>query len=150
VPTYTNFNLIGLGADLSVNDGSGGSGSAHGGIADINSLTIPDPEYGFVERKPLSLPSRIIRKKVTLAQSGQLQFQYEYSRGKKARLDALIATEREFKVTIPAAGTEGTGILTRTFTGFITSNKIDPVVSDGIVTATCTVELEGAITDAGS
>lgn len=137
MPTY---NIIGLGATVQVNDGSGGAGSAYGDIVDVITLTIPDPEVGVVESKRLNLSDRVIRKLAGLKEPGEMSFQYEYSKTKKDRLDALIGSDRSFKVNMPDAGD---GVYTKTIPGFIKANKIDPVTADGLTTATCTIAVSG-------
>lgn len=134
------FATIGLGAKIEVNDGSGGAGSAFGEVVDILDITPPDVEVGVVDRKPLNLSDRTLRKKAALKDPGEFSFVYEFSKGKKDRLDALIGSDRAFKITMLDAGD---GVWVKTFNGFIKSNKKGNVVSDGIITATCVVAVSG-------
>lgn len=132
---------IGLGAAITVNDGSGGAGSAQGLILDILNLTVPDAEVGVLESKRLNLPDSYLVKIAALKDPGQFQFQYEFSTGKKTRLDALLGSDRVFVVTLP---TDVGSTWTRTVSGFVVSNKQDQVEPDQIQTATCTVQCTGA------
>lgn len=137
------FNMIGLGATLAVNDGSGGAGSASGAIIDIITMTIPDPELGSVDSKRLNLSGGLIGKLAALKEPGELTFQYECSKGKKDRLDALIGSNRVWVATLPDAGD---GVYTKSIPGFLKSNKIDPVAADGMVMATAAIQVNGAQT----
>lgn len=134
---------IGLGATVEINDGSGGAGSAFGEVVDVVDMDVPDVEVGMVERKTLNLSDRTLRKKAALKDPGEFSFVYEYSMGKKARLDALIGTDKSFKVTLPDAGD---GAYTKTWPGFIKSNKLNRVSPDGLMTATCVVTVTGPAT----
>lgn len=133
--------VIGLGATLAVNDGSGGSGSASAIILDILNMTVPDVEVGVVSSPRLNLSNRVIPKLAALQEPGQFTFQYEFSTGKKTRLDALIGSDRVFVITLP---TDTGSAWTRTTPGFIVSNKSDSVQAGEIQTCTCTVQLSGA------
>lgn len=131
---------IGLGAKVEVTDGSGGAGSDFGEVVDVVNLTVPDVEVGVVESKRLNLSDRVIRKLAALKDPGQFQFQYEFSTGKKTRLDAIIGSDRRFKVTLPTdTGSEWT----RTVPGFIVSNRNDQVDPDGIMMVTCVIQVTG-------
>ncbi len=132
---------IGLGATLAVNDGSGGAGSASAIIVDIMNLTVPDAEVNVVESKRLNLSDTYLVKLAALKEPGQFSFQYEFSTGKKTRLDALLGSDRVFIVTLP---TDTGSAWTRTTSGFIVSNKSDQVEADAIQTVTCTVQCTGA------
>jgi hypothetical protein len=132
---------IGLGATLAVNDGSGGAGSDSAIIVDILSLTVPDREVQFKDSKKLNQSDRIIQKVAAMDEPGTFQFTYEFSTGKKTRLDALIGSARVFVVTLP---TDTGSAWTRTVPGVIASNKQDSVVADEIQTVTCTVQVTGA------
>lgn len=132
---------IGLGATLAVNDGSGGAGSASAIIVDIMNLTVPDREVQIIDSKRLNMSDRLIGKVAGMDEPGTFQFQYEFSTGKKTRLDALIGSDRVFVVTLP---TDTGSAWTRTVPGIITSNKNDQVEPDQIQTVTCTVQVTGA------
>lgn len=132
---------IGLGATLTVNDGSGGAGSAQAAILDIMNLTVPDAEVGVVESKRLNQSDGYLAKLAAMKEPGQFQFQYEFSTGKKTRLDTLLGSDRVFVVTLP---TDTGSTWTRTVSGFIVSNKSDQVEPDQIQTVTCTVQCTGA------
>lgn len=135
---------IGLSAKIELDDGSGGVGSDYGEVIDVISISPPDVLVGVIDRKPLNLANRTILKKAALKDPGEFSFQYEYSKGKKQRLDTLIGTSKHFKITLPDTGS---GAFVRIVPGFITSNKIDAVVSDGLMTVTCTVAVEDVSTD---
>jgi hypothetical protein len=134
--------VLGLGATIFVNDGSGGAGSASAEIVDVLNFTVPDYEVGVVESKRLNQSDRVIRKLAAMREPGQFSFQYEFSTGKKTRLDALVGSDRVFVITVP---TDVGSAWTRTAPGFIVSNKIDSVVADGITTATCTIQVSAAV-----
>jgi hypothetical protein len=134
---------LGLGATLAVNDGSGSSGSASAIIVDIVNLTVPDREVQIVDSKRLNMADRLIGKLAGMDEPGTFQFQYEFSTGKKTRLDTLIGSDRVFVVTLP---TDTGSAWTRTVPGIITSNKSDQVEPDGIQMCTCTVQVTGAAT----
>lgn len=131
---------IGLGATLAVNDGSGGTGSSSAIILDILTMTVPDKEVQVLESKRLNLSDRIIPKLAGLEEPGQFTFTYEFSTGKKTRLDTLIGSDRMFVITLP---TDTGSAWTRTVPGFIVSNKSDSVAAGEIQTATCTVQVSG-------
>lgn len=132
--------VIGLGASISVNDGSGGAGSASAIIVDAVNLTVPDYEVGKVESKRLNLPNGVLVNIAALTDPGEFSFQYEFSTGKKTRLDALIGSSRVFVISLP---TDVGSAWTRTQGGFIKSNKSDSVTPDGIQMVTCTVVCSG-------
>lgn len=132
--------VIGYGATISVNDGSGSTGSASAAVVDIVSLTVPDVEVGVVESKRVNLTNRYIEKLAALKDPGQFSFVYEFSTGKKTRLDSLIGSSRVFVITLP---TDAGSTWTRTTSGFIVSNKSDNVAADQIQTCTCTVQCTG-------
>lgn len=134
-------NTIGYGATLAVNDGSGGAGSAFGVVVGIVSLGVPDVDVLVIESKRLDLDGRVICKLAGLKDGGEFTVQYEFAKGRKDRLDALVGSDREFKITLPVVGVESA--YTKTFPGFIRSNRVDPVVSDGIVTCTMIVVVTG-------
>lgn len=132
---------IGLGATLAVNDGSGGAGSASAIILDICNLTVPDREVQIVDSKRLNMSDRLIGKVAGMDEPGQFQFQYEFSTGKKTRLDALIGSDRVFVVTLP---TDTGSAWARTVPGIIVSNKSEQVEPDQIQMCTCVVQVTGA------
>lgn len=133
--------VIGLGATLAVNDGSGGAGSASAIIVDIVNLTVPDADVGVVESKRLNQSDRYLQKLAAMTDPGEFSFEYEFSTGKKTRLDALIGSSRVFVVTLP---TDTGTAWTRTTSGFIKSNKSGSVQPDGIQMVTCVVQCTGA------
>ncbi len=135
------LNTIGLGFTVSVNDGSGLTGSASALILDVIDVDPPDDTVGTVESKRLNLANRTIRKLPGLKDGGEFTITYEYSKGKKARLDALIGSPREFVFVAPDAGD---GIETKTVPGFISHNKKSQVTADGLVTCTATVVVQNA------
>lgn len=134
---------IGLGATLAVNDGSGGAGSASAIILDICNLTVPDVEVQMIDSKRLNMSDRLIGKVAGMSEPGQFQFQYEFSTGKKTRLDTLIGSDRVFVLTLP---TDVGSAWTRTTPGVIVSNKSEQVEPDQIQMVTCTVQVTGAAT----
>lgn len=134
---------IGNGTTITVNDGSGGAGSAAAAILDVIAINVPDPEVGTVESKRLNLPSDYLIYLPTLKNPGQFSFTYESSTGKKTRLDTLIGSDRVFVVTVP---TDTGSSYTRTVGGFIISNKLDQVEADAIQTGTCVIQCSGPIT----
>lgn len=137
----SDFATIGLGATLTINDGSGGSGSAFGEVVDLRDLDVPGVEVGKVERKTLNLTDRTLRYKAALKDPGEFTFTYDYSEGKFGRLNAMIGADRHFKITMPDAG-DGTDYVVEV-PGFIKSNKIDKVAPDTLATVTCVVVVTG-------
>lgn len=135
--------VIGLGATVAVNDGSGGIGSASAIIVDAVNLTVPDYAVGVVESKRLNLPSGVIVKIAALSDPGEFSFEYEFSTGKKTRLDLLIGSPRVFIITLP---TDVGATWTRSTPGFIKTNKTSSVTAEGMQMATCTVVCSGPST----
>ena len=135
------LNTIGLGFTLAVNDGSGSTGSASALILDIIDIDPPDVTVGTVESKRLNLSARTLKKLAGLKDPGEFTFTYEFSSGKKARLDALVGSDRQFVFTAPDAGD---GAFTKTVPGFISRNKKNQVTADGLMTCTATVVVTGA------
>lgn len=133
---------IGLGATISVNDGSGGAGSASALILDVLTLTVADKEVQVLDSKRLNLSDRVIPKTAGLEEPGTFQFTYEFSTGKKTRLDTLIGSDRSFVITLP---TDVGSTWTRTAPGFIVSNKMDTVSAGEIQTCTCVVQVSGTV-----
>jgi hypothetical protein len=133
---------IGNGASVTVNDGSGGVGSAAAVILDIISINVPDPEYGVVQSKRLNLTGDALVYLPTLKDPGQFSFDYESNTGKKTRLDTLLGSERSFVITVP---TDSGSAYTRTVTGYIISNKLTTIEADKIQVATCVVQVTGVI-----
>ena len=131
---------IGLGFTVAVNDGSGSTGSASALLIDLVDVNPPDPTVGTVESKRLNLTSRTIRKLPGLKDPGEFTFTYEYSKGKKARLDALVGSERVFVFVAPDAGD---GAETVTVPAFVSHNMKNAVTPDGLMTCTCTCVVTG-------
>lgn len=131
------MSIIGLGVTIAVNDGSGGAASSAGVIVDVLNLTTSDPTVNVVESKRLNLTGRLIGKIQALTDPGTFEFQYEYSAGKKERLDPLLGVTMAWTFTM-------TDSWVRTVPGFIVSNKMDKVEADAIQTCTCTVQVNGA------
>lgn len=131
---------IGLGAGVSVNDGEAG---AQVDIEDVLNLTVPDDEIDVIERKPLKNANRKKKKIPGLTEPGQFQFQYEFSKTKKARLDALKGVEgKEWVVTVPS-DEDADEVQESTVSGFVVSNKMDQVEADQVQTVTCIVQVDG-------
>lgn len=133
-------NTIGLTATLAVGDGSGGAGSASGILLDLTNIGPNDPEVQFSESKRLNLPGGLIGKVAALKDGGELPFQYEFSKGKKARLDALVGSERTYTVTLPDAGD---GVYTKSGLGVLKMNKMDTVTPGEIVTVSASIMITG-------
>jgi hypothetical protein len=130
--------VIGLGAQLEVNDGAL---DAFVVIDDIMNLQIPDGEFGSTPSKLLNQSAdKTIRYLPTMVEPGEFSFQYEFSGTKKDRLDTLKGVDKEWKVTLPD---DPTGTWTKTVPGFVKSNKQDPTEPDQIQTVTCVVCVSG-------
>lgn len=128
---------IGLGTAVAINDGTA---SAFVDVTAVTSITWPEPTMGSAESKRLSLASRKVPRTPTMLTLNEFSFQYEFSQTEKDRLDAFrdAGTSKSFRVTLPV----GASSWTKTVTGFVTSNGIDPVVADGLITCTCTVQMD--------
>jgi hypothetical protein len=122
--------------DLDINDGTA---SAFVAVDDLNWITPPDFEYGIAESKRLNLTAATIVKIATLKKGQAFTFNYDFSQIKKARIDAHLGVEKQFKITIDDAVD-----YTKTVPGIVVSNLIDQVEPDQIMTCTCTVEISGA------
>lgn len=131
------MSLIGLGATIGVNDASGAGSNCI--ILDVISMTVPDSEINVVESKRLNLTNRLIGKLQSLTDGGTFTFTYEYSEGKKARLDALMGSNQVWNVTM-------TDAWSRYCPGFLKSNKFDSIKADEIITCTAEVQTNGATT----
>lgn len=133
--------VIGLGDKIQVDDGAA---SAFVDIDDVVNLNVPDDEFGVVESKRLNQDTdKLIGKVLTMKDAGEFTFQYEFSAVKKARLDALRGTTKNFKIILISDG--ATTTWTATFPGAIRANKNEQVAPDEIKLATCTVVVMGPI-----
>lgn len=126
---------IGLGTTLEINDGVANAFQA---VAGVVSIDPPDAEVQVAESKRLDLSNGLLGKVAATSDPGQFTFQYEYDSTLYSRLDGLKGVSKSFKIT-PNGGSA------RTVPGFIVQNKQDPIEPDTIMTATCTVQVNGAV-----
>lgn len=134
-------NTIGLGTTLEVNDGVA---DAFAFVDNLVNIGVPDPETGVIERKLLGLTQRTIRKKAALKDPGEFAFQYEYTPARKERFDALQdGEEYHWRFNVPPTDDAPSTHFIRVVPGFVKSNKLDQIVPDQIVTATCVVTVSG-------
>lgn len=128
---------------MTVNDGSGGVGSAQAAIIDITTITVPDPEVQDVQSKRLNLTDRVILYLAGLREPGELSFEYEWSKGKMDRLNAMLGADKRWVIAMPDAGD---GVYTKTIPGYLKSNKMGTVTPDGLQMATAIVKVSAAQT----
>lgn len=128
------MSTIGLGSTLEINDGAA---SAFVDVTNLVDIDPPDDVMGAAESKRLDLASDTITAVPTVKNPGEFSFTYEYDDGTEFdRIDALKGVAKSFKFT-PNGGTA------KTVPGFVTSNKMNQVVADQIMTATTTVRVTG-------
>jgi hypothetical protein len=127
---------IGVGAQVEINDGASNAFAVWNDVLDIEPN---DDAFNVQESKRLNITSRRVTKVLGVQTPGQLVVTYEFTKTEYTRIEALktAMVAKSFKITLP----EGSPSWTATFTGFITSNKIQQVSADGIMTVQATIEI---------
>lgn len=127
---------IGVGAQVQINDGASNAFQVWNDVLDID---VNDDTYNMQESKRLNITGRRVTKVLGVCTPGQLQVTYEFTKTEYTRIQGLMDAQaaKQFQITLP----DGSPNWTKTVTGYITSNKIQPVTADGIMTVQATIEV---------